>query len=263
MPKQVLTDLDFVNVSRITNLPDAVSAQQPVTLAQLNAQVEGLSWKDSVRVKTQSNINLASPGATIDGITMAVNDRFLAASQTTVSQNGIYIWNGAATPATRALDASTFAELEAAVVTVEEGTDAGTTWRQTQVNGTIDTNDVVFTAFGTSAPTATESVAGITEKATQAEVDAGTVGNLFVSPEYHINAAVHIKRYQSLVGDGSNTSYTLTHNLNTRDVQVGVYRNSGNYDEVEVEVQHTSTTQITLIFSSAPASNAFRCVVTA
>jgi len=263
MPKQFLTDLDFVGVSRLLNLPDAVSDQEPATLAQLKAQAEGLAWKDSVRVKTQSNINLAAPGATIDGISMVTGDRVLVASQSTLSQNGIYIWNGAATPATRALDANTFPELEQAVTTVEEGTDGGSTWRQTAINGTIDTNDVVWVGFGTSAPAASETVPGITEKATQAEADAGTPGNLFISPETLAAWDGRLRRFAVLVGDGSNTSFTLTHNFGTRDVQVVVYRNSGNYDQVECEVRHTSTTQVTLIFSVAPTSNQFRAVILA
>lgn len=262
MARQILTDFDFNSVSRILNLPNATTDQEPATLAQLKAQVEGLAWKDSVRVKTQASINLSAPGSSIDSVSLSNGDRFLAASQSTVSQNGIYVWNGASTPATRALDASTFAELEAAVVTVEEGTDAGTTWRQTQVNGVIDTNDVIWTAFGIVTPQATETTAGKIEIATQAETDAGTDDQRAITPLKLKNWASAPKRYSTDVGDGSNTSYTITHNLNTRELQVKVYRNSGNYDEVDVEVRHTSTTQLTLVFSSAPTSNQFKVVIT-
>lgn len=261
MARQILTDYDFNNVSRLLNLPNATSDQEPATLAQLKSQIEGLAWKDSVRVKTQANLDLSAPGATIDGVTMANGDRFLPASQSIASQNGIYVWNGASTPATRALDASTFAELEAAVVTVEEGTDAGTTWRQTEVNGTIDSSTVTWTAFGIVTPNASESTAGKIEIATQAETDTGTDDARAITPLKLKTWSLAPKRYATDIGDGSNTSYTITHNLNTRDLQVGVYRNSGNYDEVEVEVRHTSTTQLTLIFSSAPTSNQFRVVV--
>ena len=59
----------------------------------------------------------------------------------------------------------------------------------------------------------------------------------------------------------SNTSYTITHNLGTRDVTVAVYRNSGSYDEVVCDVNHTSTTALTLVFTSAPTSNQYRVVV--
>lgn len=261
MARQILTDYDFNNVSRITNLPNATSDQEPATYAQLKAQVEGLAWKDSVRVKTQANLDLSTPGASIDGVTLSNGDRILVASQTTASQNGLYVFNGASTPATRSLDASTFTELEAAVVTVEEGTDAGTTWRQTEVNGTIDSSTVTWVSLGIVTPAASESTAGKIEIATQGETDTGTDDARAITPAKLKNWASAPKRHESLVGDGSNTSYTITHNLGTRDLQVNLYRNSGNYDEVECEVRYTSTTQITLIFSAAPTSNQFRCVV--
>lgn len=55
-------------------------------------------------------------------------------------------------------------------------------------------------------------------------------------------------------------SEVVTHNLGTRDVAVTVYRTSGNYEEVEVEVERTSTNTVTL--KSNPALGAgFRAVV--
>jgi hypothetical protein len=258
MAKEVLRTLDFKNATRITNLPDAVAAQEPATLAQLNAKANGVSWKTSVRAASTANVNTASPGATMDAITLATNDRVLLKDQTTQSQNGIYIWNGAATPLTRATDADTFTELESAVVTVEEGTaGAGTTWRQTQVNGTINTNNVVWTSFGTGAPTATETTAGIAEIATQAETDTGTDDARMVSPLKLATSVYASKKYNTTIGDGTATSYAVTHNLGTKNVVVKVYRNSGNFDEIDCEIQRTSTTVVTLLFDTAPTTNQF------
>ncbi|MFZ9349498.1 MAG: hypothetical protein ACO242_02250 [Candidatus Fonsibacter ubiquis] len=261
MARSILTDFDFGSVSKILNLPSPVSSGDATNKAYVDSAIEGLAWKDSCRVGTQSNLNLSSPGSTIDGITMAASDRVLVRNQTTQSQNGIYIWNGAAVAMTRALDANTFAELEQAVTTVEEGTDAGATFRQTQVNGTIDSSNVIWTSFGTTAPAASESTAGIAEIATQAETDAGTDDARIVTPLKLKTWSGAPKRYATNVGDGTNTSYTITHNLGTRDVTVGVYRNSGSYDEVFCDVQHTSTTAVTLVFTSAPTSNQYRVVV--
>lgn len=262
MARSIYVDLDLLNASRILNLPDATDPQEPATLAQVRTFVEGLAWKDSVRVKAQGNLDLTSPGATVDGISLSTGDRILVASQSTLSQNGIYIWTGAATPATRSLDASTFAELEAAVVGVEEGTDAGTQWRQTQVNGTIDTDDVEWTAFIAAVPLASESTAGRIEIATQVETDAGTDDERAITPLKLTTWSGKTKRYTSDIGDGSATSFTLTHNLNSRALQVTVYRNSGNYDQIECEVRHTSTSALTLLFTTAPTSNQFTAVVT-
>jgi len=192
---------------------------------------------------------------------MASGDRVLVRSQTTQSQNGIYVWNGAAVAATRSLDASTFAELEQAIVPVEEGTDAGTQFRQTQVNGTIDSSNVIFTSFGTAAPSASESTAGIAEIATQTETDTGTDDSRIVTPLKLKTWSGAPKRYAAAFGDGSATSYTITHNLGSRDLTVAVYRNSGNYDEVECDVEHSTTNTVTLKFSAAPTSNQYRVVV--
>lgn len=255
--------LDFGNARRITNLAAGAATGEPVTFEQMNAAVEGLAWKDDVRVAAQVNTTIASPGATINAITMVTNDRVLLNNQTSVPENGIYIWNGAATPMTRALDASTFDELESAVVTVGEGTSGGASFRQTQVNGVIGTNNVVWTSFGTAASSASETTAGIAELATQAETDAGSDDARIVTPLKLATYANRAKRFSVTIGDASATSIVVTHNLNTLDVQAYVYENTGSKRQAQVEVQHTSVNSVTCIFDTAPASNAYRVVVLA
>ncbi|WP_018407937.1 hypothetical protein [Methylocystis rosea] len=263
MSRQVLTDLDFNNVAKLLNLPDPTAAQHAATKAYVDSAVEGLAWKDSVRVATQSNLNLASPGASIDGISLSAGDRVLVRAQSTPAENGIYIWNGAATPATRAPDCSTAAELEQAVTTVEEGTSAGASYRQTAVNFTLGSGVVSWSAFGTAAGAASESSAGVAEIATQSEADSGVDDARFVTPLKLANWSGRKLKYATDVGDGSATQYTITHNFNTRDVQVEIYRNSGNYDSVIVDVERTSVNAVRLTFASAPSSNQFRVVVLA
>ncbi|WP_279480221.1 hypothetical protein [Aureimonas sp. SK2] len=259
----VLSHLDHKGVARIQNLPNAIDPQEPITKAQLDAAVEGLSWKDSVRVATQGNISIASPGASIDGISLAVGDRVLVRAQTTASENGIYVWNGAATPLTRSADASTADELEQATVSVEEGTSANSTFRQTAVNFTIGSGAVNFAAFGTAAPLATDATAGLIEIATQAEVDAGTATNLAVTPATLKGSTYARKAAAGIIGDGAATQYDVVHNFATRRVQVSVRRTSGNYDQVHVESRAIDTNTVRLIFAQAPATNSFEVTVTA
>jgi hypothetical protein len=261
MAKKIFTDFDFQSVSKVTNLPSPSSAGDAAPKSYVDSLVEGLAWKDSCRVSTQANLDLSNPGATIDGITMASQDRVLVRAQSTASENGIYVWNGSAVALTRSLDASTFAELEQAVTTVEEGTSAATTWRQDQINGTIGSSSISWVAFGTSAPSASESTAGIAELATQAETDTGTDDARIVTPLKLANWSGRLRKVSSNVGDGSATSYTVTHNLNTRDVLVRVFPNSGQYDDVEVDVQRTGVNTVAVVFATAPASNAYRVVV--
>lgn len=264
MAIEVRRALDFLNSSKIINLPNGTNPQDPATVAQLNAAVEGINWKDSVRVSTQANLTLASPGATIDGITMVSGDRVLVRNQTTTTENGIYIWNGAATPATRSLDADTAAELEQATTTVEEGTNAGITYRQTAVNLTLGSGAIAWSVFGTAAGAASETSSGIAEIATQAETDAGTDDLRIVTPLKLATSVFGTKKFNQNIGDGSATSFTVTHNLNTKDVEVEVYRNSGNNDSVMVEIQRTSLNAVTIIVDgTAPAANAYRVMVRA
>lgn len=261
MSTLVNTKLDFGAARRITNLAAGAANGEPVVFEQLAAAIEGVAWKDNVRVASIANVTVSAPGAAIDGITLAASDRVLLKDQTVATENGIYIFNGAATPATRALDANAFDELESAVVTVDEGTNAGSTWRQTQVNGVIGTNNVVWASFGTSAPAASETTAGIAEIATQAETDTGTDDLRIVTPLKAKTASWMLRRFAVTIGDGAATSIAVTHNLNSTDVVVQVYETGGSKREVIVEKQVTSANAVTLVFDAAPALNSLRAVV--
>lgn len=70
-------------------------------------------------------------------------------------------------------------------------------------------------------------------------------------------------KFSADVGDGSSTSITVTHNLGTKDAIVQVRDNNTPYDQVQVEVQYATTNTVTLIFSVAPSSNRYRCIVVA
>jgi len=262
MSRQVLSNLDFNSQARIENLPNPTDGQHAATKAYVDSAVEGLAWKDSVRAATTANVTLTGPGTAIDGVTLTSGDRVLVKNQSTASQNGIYIFNGSGTAMTRTADANTFDELEQAVVSVEEGTtNSGTTWRQTAVNGTIDSTAVSWSTFGTAAGAASEATAGIAEIATQAETDTGTDDARIVTPLKLANWSGRLRRFTATIGDGSATSFNVDHNLNTRDVQVQVYRNSGSYDEIIADVERSTVNRVVLKFAVAPAASAFRVVV--
>ena len=56
---------------------------------------------------------------------------------------------------------------------------------------------------------------------------------------------------------GGSTSMAVTHNLDTRNVMVEVYRNSSPYDTVNLKVERTSVDVVTFKTAKTPAANAF------
>jgi hypothetical protein len=105
---------------------------------------------DAVRVATTTNGTLATAyinGATVDGITLATNDRILLKDQTTASENGIHYVNSSGPP-TRVNDFNTTDTVKlGAQVYVSEGTaNAKTTWKLTAPTSTItvDISDLTF-----------------------------------------------------------------------------------------------------------------------
>ena len=60
---------------------------------------------------------------------------------------------------------------------------------------------------------------------------------------------------------GGATSQALTHNLNTYNLAVTVYRNSGAYENVDCDIERTSANVVTLRFAVAPAASEYLCSV--
>jgi len=145
--------------------------------AYVDSVATGLDVHASVKVRAQGNINLAAPGATIDGITMSVGDRFLADQQSTTTQDGIYEFQGAAVAATRTDDAQTGDGFAGVFLFVEEGTDADKGYVCTNNAGSdvVGTDDLVFTQFAgsESIPLATAGSGGGTVGRSTFDSDTG------------------------------------------------------------------------------------------
>ena len=75
---------------------------------------------------------------------------------------------------------------------------------------------------------------------------------------YNISTAAD--SFKTSIGDGSATSYTVTHNLGTRDVLVELY-DSSSYETVIADVTRTSTSVVTVAFTVAPSSNDIRVLI--
>lgn len=92
-------------------------------------------------------------------------------------------------------------------------------------------------------------------------VGAGT-GITVAATTVSVDTNVVARKSSGVLGDGTNTSFTLTHDLNTRNVHVTVFQNSGDYDEWEVEVKRPTVNTVQVVFTGyTPASNEFAWVV--
>ena len=140
-----------VSSARITSLATPTGSTDAATKAYVDAQLQGLDVKNSVRVATTANGTLSSAFAnnsTVDGVTLATNDRILIKDQSTGSENGIYTVNASGAP-TRATDFDADSEVTGgAFFFAEEGT-------VNADNGFVLTNDGAITV-GTTALTFTQ-----------------------------------------------------------------------------------------------------------
>lgn len=288
-----------LNSQKITGLADPTSDTDAANKRYVDGAVQGLSWKTAVRVSSDSNVNLASPGATIDGVTMASGDRVLLLGQTSGAENGIYVWSGASAALTRAADANSAAELKGAAVFVMEGTRADQAYTLvTDGSITVDTTALTWTQFTGLGQVVAGS--GLTKTGNQIDV-VGTADRITVNADSIDIASTYVGQSSiTTLGTvttgtwsastiavnkggtgatdaagaranlgattkysanvGGATSIAVTHNLGTKDVVVLVRENATDA-MVECDVTMTDTNTVTLGFAVAPTAGAYRVTV--
>ena len=102
--------------------------------------------------------------------------------------------------------------------------------------------------------------------ATAAATDGATVKGIsgYDSADFAVNAngwvQLATKTFVASIGNGSATSYTVTHNLNSFDVIVQLYDLS-TYDTVYADVVRTSANVVTIDFTTAPTTNDIRVLI--
>ena len=180
-----------------------------VTKEYVDAVKVGLDFKDSVRVASTANVTVSGPGAAIDGITLSSGDRVLLKNQSTASQNGIYVFNGAASALTRATDADANAEVTAGMfVFVEEGTVNADQGFVLTTDGTITvgSTSLSFTQFSGAG----QIVAGdaITKTGNQLDVNDDNITLEVNSDALRIKGITQTAVGDLLIGKtGTNTGY--------------------------------------------------------
>jgi hypothetical protein len=104
---------------------------------------------------------------------------------------------------------------------------------------------------------ATTAVLGLVALATSSDAEAKSNTAKAVTPAALANFPV---KKTFTIGNGSSTTLTVTHNLNTKDVIVQV-RDASTDAVVYCDIASNNVNSVDLIFSTAPSSNAFKVTV--
>ena len=101
---------------------------------------------------------------------------------------------------------------------------------------------------------------------TKAEIEAKLTGAITshthnYAATNHNHNGVYTRKYVANIGDGTNSTIKVTHNLGTEDVTVTV-REVSTKQVVIADIQIYDSNSINILFASAPASGAYRVVIT-
>jgi hypothetical protein len=260
---KVMNGLDLQS-QKIVNLADPSAATDAATKQYVDNVARGLSWKAPARSAATANVAIASPGTTLDGVTLTAGDRVLLKHQTSAAENGLYVWTASGTPLVRATDADTASELvPGTAVSVTEGT----------VNADkvfIVVSDAAI-VIGTTAQTWGQlggagsytagngiGISGSVISAVAASGGGVSVGAGGIA----LDPSIAARKYSQNVGNGSATSIAVAHGLGTKDVVVSV-REVASDAGVLADWVATDANTVTLSFAVAPASSACRITVIA
>lgn len=265
-----------------------VAGTDAANKAYVDSVATGLDVKNAVRAASTANVTISGPGATIDGVALTAGDRVLLKNQTTPSQNGIYVWNGAAVAMTRAPDADASAEVTNGMFCLATAgtTQAGTGWLLTTPDPIVlDTTGLTFTQFSASTSyvgTANRitvvgnvidiaaTYAGQASITTLGTIATGTwqgtpVGLAYGGTGATTAAAARANlgvpgKYATSIGNGT-ASYDVVHGLATEDVIVRTYDNTKAEVYVDVTIVDANTVRLAGFTTNPTAGTQIRVVV--
>lgn len=143
------------------------------------------------------------------------------------------------------------------------GTDSDYTQSGVNIIKSLTLTDGVITAFTDGdMQSSSTTQKGVVELATNTETNTGSDSSRAVTPAslaYTLSQGGGLadsNRAKVLIGNGTDTTLTATHNLGEADVMVQVVEVATG-DTVMVETAARSTNSLDVIFAAAPASNAY------
>ena len=258
-------DVTF-NSRKITNLLAGTSANDAVNKSQLdavaaiaNASAVGIAIKAPVKAAATTNITLSGT-QTVDGVALVAGDRVLVAGQSAAAGNGIYIVASGAW--SRSTDADESTELApGTLVVVTAGTANGDSLWGVISDSAITIGTTVQTwARIIAGSSGTFSIAGngLTSSGSTVSVQAGN-GIIADGSSTRVDPAVVVRKY-SVTLPASGTTATVTHSLNTEDVQVQV-RDVATKDLIFVGITVTGVNTVSIDFGAAVTASQWRVTI--
>ena len=264
--KGVVSEIGDLFIATVDRASLGVNADWTVVQANLDGAVIGPASAGSGNVATFDGTS----GKLIQdsGLTLTGSNTGDEPSASTTVQGIIEIATIAetntGTDATRAvspdgLDGWTGSSSITTVGTIAAGTWQGTAINQTYLVGQSGTNTG-------DEPTASTTVAGISELATNTEANTGTATDRVLTPASlksvlgTTGTLSTVLKYTALIGDAVLTTIVVTHSIGQKHVQVSVIDESTG-DVVICEIENTSTTTTTFKFNVAPTLNQYRVII--
>ena len=255
---------------KLTDVTDPSANSDAATKSYVDGQIAGLASgqtpKGAVKCAVTTNVNLATPGATIDGVTMANGDIVLLAGQTTASQNGPYVWSG---PSAALVRASNWNSNPEAVLgsywIVEQGAKADNFALLTNDAAiTLDTTPVTLTFVGNQTYTPGNGISIASNTISAVGTTGITVGGSGIGADFSVvgrKVTAVIPAASSGMFSVTGSTVIVNHNLNNSAPRVTVRAHTSpaaGYTQgqlVEVDEQAGDANNVTLTLPAAPQNN--------
>jgi len=289
MALKSLTGFD-ANNQRILQVADPTSGTDAANKQYVDNVAAGLSWKNNVRAASTTNVTLATPGTTLDGVTLAANDRVLIKDQSAPAENGIYVWSASGSPLVRATDSDTAAEVKNSAVRIAEGTVNSDKMYQMVTDGviTLGTTALTWTIFGggtsysadgqgieLSSTTFSLELDGssLSKSATGLRIGSAAAGNGLVESsgilavgagsgiivnanDIAVDPAVVVRKFAANCVATTNPQ-SFAHSLNNADAQIQIIEVSSK-KIVLGDITLTDANNVSVDFGSAPSASQYR-----